>query len=75
MSASDGRWLLISDNQGHRKQLYDRKRDPGERHNVAARHPEIVKRLWGYVKKDAGGRRLPRFKTSGGGKRGAQPDR
>ena len=34
---------------------------------MAARHPDVVKRLWGYVKKDAGGKRLPRFKTSGGG--------
>ena len=67
VSASDGRWLLIADNQGHRKQLYDRKNDPGEHRNVAARHPDVVKRLWGYVKKDAGGKRLPRFKTSGGG--------
>ena len=43
------------------------KNDPGERRNVAARHPEIVKRLWGYIKKDAGGRRLPRFKDPAAG--------
>jgi arylsulfatase A-like enzyme len=67
VNARDDRWLLISDNQGRNKRLYDRRNDPGERRNVAARHPDQVRRLWGYIKKDAGGRRLPRFKVGGGG--------
>jgi arylsulfatase A-like enzyme len=67
VSARDGRWLLIADNQGRRKQLYDTASDPGEHRDVARRHPEQVRRLWGYVKRDAGGRRLPRFPDPGGG--------
>ncbi|MBA3304809.1 MAG: hypothetical protein H0U25_02635 [Thermoleophilaceae bacterium] len=61
MSATDGRWLLIADNQGRERQLYDTRRDRGERNDVAASHPAVVRRLWGYVIRDAGGRRLPRF--------------
>jgi arylsulfatase A-like enzyme len=67
VNARDDRWLLISDNQGRDKRLYDRRNDPGERRDVSARHPDQVRRLWGYVKKDAGNRRLPRFKVGGGG--------
>jgi len=61
VSATDGRWLLISDNQGANKQLYDTRRDPGERRNVARQNPDTVRRLWRLVIKDAGGRPLPRF--------------
>ncbi len=61
VSAGDGRWLLISDNQGREKRLYDTRRDPNERRDVAARHPDVVRRLWRLVIRDAGGRRLPRF--------------
>jgi arylsulfatase A-like enzyme len=59
VSATDGRWLLISDNQGREKRLFDTRRDPGERRNVAGRHPDVVRRLWGLVIRDGGGRRLP----------------
>jgi len=61
VSAGDGRWLLICDNRGAKKRLYDTRRDPGERRNVASRHPAVVRRLWRQVIADAGGRRLPRF--------------
>ena len=61
VSATDGRWLLIADNQGRERQLYDTRRDRGERNDVAASHPAVVRRLWGYVIRDAGGRRLPAF--------------
>ncbi|HEU0024345.1 MAG TPA: sulfatase [Thermoleophilaceae bacterium] len=67
VNSRDSRWLLISDNQGRNKRLYDRRRDPGERRNVASSNPDQVRRLWSYIKKDAGNRRLPRFKVGGGG--------
>ncbi len=60
VSAGDGRWLLISDNQGRNRRLYDTRSDPGERRNVAASHPQVVRRLWRLVVRDAGGR-PPRF--------------
>ena len=59
VAASDGRWLLISDNQGRDKRLY---RTANERVNVARRNPRHVRRLWGYLKKDAGPKGLPRFR-------------
>ena len=65
MSAADGRWLLIADNQGREKRLYDTRRDPGERRDVAAGHPAVVRRLWRQVIRDAGGRRLPAFCCGG----------
>jgi arylsulfatase A-like enzyme len=59
VAASDGRWLLISDNRGADKRLYARAH---ERVNVADEHPAQVRRLWGYVLKDAGPKGLPKFK-------------
>jgi arylsulfatase A-like enzyme len=59
VAASDGRWLLISDNQGRRKRLYSMR---NERVDVARSHPQVVSRLWGYVKRDAGPKGLPDFK-------------
>jgi arylsulfatase A-like enzyme len=59
VAARDANWLLISDNRGADKRLYSLR---NERADVAARHPEQVQRLWGYVKKDAGPKGLPRFK-------------
>jgi arylsulfatase A-like enzyme len=67
VNVRDGRWLLIADNQGKKKQLYDTRRDPRERRDVARSHPDQVRRLWGYIKRDAGNRPLPKFKASGGG--------
>jgi arylsulfatase A-like enzyme len=67
VNAADDRWLLIAQNQGRDKRLFDMRNDPGERRNVAARHPAQVRRLWGYIRRDAGGRRLPRFPDPGGG--------
>jgi arylsulfatase A-like enzyme len=59
VAASDGHWLLISDNQGRRKRLYA---TSNEGVNVAGSHPQVVNRLWGYVKRDAGPKGLPDFK-------------
>jgi arylsulfatase A-like enzyme len=62
VSVSTSRWLLIADNQGRDKRLFDRRRDPGERRNVARRNPRVVRRLWRQVVREAGGKRLPRFR-------------
>jgi arylsulfatase A-like enzyme len=59
VAASDGRWLLISDNQGRDKRLYAMS---NESVDVAGRYPQHVSRLWGYVKRDAGPEGLPDFK-------------
>ena len=42
----DREWFLISDSEGRRKRLYDKRRDPRELRDVAADHPEVVDRLW-----------------------------
>jgi arylsulfatase A-like enzyme len=59
VAASDGRWLLISDNQGRRKRLYATSNEGAD---VARSYPQHVSRLWGYVKRDAGPKGLPDFK-------------
>ena len=60
VNASDGRWLLISDNQGREKRLYVVGR---EHRNIAATHPAQVRRLWRMIERDAGPKGLPRFKS------------
>jgi arylsulfatase A-like enzyme len=63
---SDGRWLLMCHNQGRKDEfgrgpkLYDLRRDPAERRNVARRHRDQVRRLYGLIRRDAGGP-LPKF--------------
>jgi arylsulfatase A-like enzyme len=59
VAARDDKWLLISDNEGSDKRLYALSR---EGRNVARRHPQQVRRLWGYIEKDAGPKGLPHFK-------------
>jgi arylsulfatase A-like enzyme len=59
VGSSDGRWLLIADNQGRRKRLYSLR---NERLNVASSYQRHVNRLWGYVKRDAGPKGLPDFR-------------
>ncbi|MEJ7788282.1 MAG: sulfatase [Thermoleophilaceae bacterium] len=58
--AGDGRWFLIADNQGGRRQLFDTLRDPRERRDISGRKPDVARRLFGEVLDDAGGT-LPRF--------------
>ena len=58
VNASDGRWLLISDNRGRDKRLYV---VGHERRNVAGSHPAQVRRLWRMIERDAGPKGLPRF--------------
>jgi len=62
--AGDGRWLMLADNQGVEKRLYDTRRDPGEQRDVASARPRVVDRLWEAVLDDAGGT-LPRFGPDG----------
>jgi arylsulfatase A-like enzyme len=65
VSASDGRWLLIAGNHREELRLYDRRHDRHERNNIAHRHPQMVRELWGKILRDAGGK-LPSFKNVGG---------
>jgi arylsulfatase A-like enzyme len=62
--AGDRDWFLISDSEGRRKRLYDKRQDPMELHDVAAEYPQIVDRLWRVLEDEAGGT-LPQFGSSG----------
>ena len=50
------RWAYIAANSGKGRRLYDVRRDPGERHNVARRHPKLIDELERRVRREAGGR-------------------
>ena len=50
------RWMLWGYNKPGNFKLFDLKRDPGQFENVAARHPGIVRKLYGKVLARAGGR-------------------
>jgi arylsulfatase A-like enzyme len=60
----DGRWLLTMRTDGVDKQLFDTRHDRGETRNLAASRPDVVRRLTGALKRDAGGP-LPRFTRTG----------
>lgn len=62
--AGDGRWLLISDNRGIERRLFDTGKDPRELRDVASAHPGAVERLFAEVLDDAGGT-LPSFGPTG----------
>jgi arylsulfatase A-like enzyme len=52
----DERYVMFSTNTGGESKLYDVSQDPEMRNNLAAKHPETVKRMFTeYVLKDAGG--------------------
>jgi arylsulfatase A-like enzyme len=52
----DERYLIHGLNDGTQMQLYDVKNDPDQRHDLAGKHPAIVRRMFNdYVLKDAGG--------------------
>jgi arylsulfatase A-like enzyme len=59
--ARDANWLLIADSSGADKRLYSLH---SERRNVnvAHRYPQHVRRLWGYIRKDAGPKPLPNYR-------------
>ena len=60
----DRDWFLLSDSEGRRRRLYDKRRDPQELRDVAAEHPEVVDRLWRVLEDEAGGT-LPQFAPTG----------
>jgi hypothetical protein len=64
VAAGDGRYLLIADNQGKERRLFDTQEDPDEEKDVAGDNPEIVNRLWQNVLADAGGT-MPVFGKTG----------
>jgi arylsulfatase A-like enzyme len=60
--AGDSRWLLVAENDRGRirdPRLYDTRRDPGEHRNLARRRRDVVRRLYGALRKAAGRRGLP----------------
>jgi arylsulfatase A-like enzyme len=64
VAAGDGRYLLIADNQGEEKRLFDTEEDPDEESDVASDHPDVVARLWDNIVDDAGGT-MPVFGKTG----------
>jgi arylsulfatase A-like enzyme len=52
--ARDGRWAYMADNRRERERLYDLGSDPGERSDVAARHPDVIAELRAVVRAGAG---------------------
>ena len=64
VAAGDGRWLLIADNQGKERRLFDTEADPSEEKDVASDNPEVVDRLWQNIVNDAGGT-MPVFGKTG----------
>jgi arylsulfatase A-like enzyme len=64
VAAGDGRWLLIADNQGKERRLFDTREDPEEEKDVAGANPDVVGRLWQNILDDAGGT-MPVFGKTG----------
>ncbi len=64
MAAGDGRYLLIADNQGKERRLFDTESDPAEENDVADDNSDVVARLWQNVLDDAGGT-MPVFGKTG----------
>jgi len=54
--ARTDRWAYVAANTGKGRRLYDLRRDPGERHNLARRHPHVIDELEERVREHAGGR-------------------
>ncbi len=71
----EGRWKLVRKpwNEHARVELYDLETDLGERHNVADKHPQVVKRLLGYLKEAH--RPDPQWKVRGRPRRGKRRPR
>jgi arylsulfatase A-like enzyme len=58
------RWAYVAANTGLGRRLYDAKRDPEERHDIARRHPNVIDELEERVREQAGGR-LPSYDGRG----------
>ena len=54
--ARTAEWAYVSANTGRGRRFYDLERDPGERRNIADRHPKRIKALRRAVYRRAGGR-------------------
>ncbi len=52
-SVRDERWRFVREPRTGRSWLYDRRADPGELHDVAAEHPEEVRRLGARLDRQA----------------------
>ncbi|ADB49734.1 sulfatase family protein [Conexibacter woesei] len=57
----DDRWALIADGNNRGRGLYDLRKDPGERDNVASEHLRLLAQIHGTVLRAAGLKRLPYF--------------
>ena len=57
------KWAFIASNRPENFKVFDLHRDPGERENLAARHPRLARRLHERVVEEAGGR-LPYYRTT-----------
>jgi arylsulfatase A-like enzyme len=57
----DERWAYVVSNNRRDERLYDRRADPGELRDVSSRHPDVVRRMWRRVVREAGGRRPPYY--------------
>lgn len=61
--ARDRRWSYMSDNQNVDPRLFDHRRDPRELRDVSGRSPGQVQKMYrGMVRRDNGGKPLPKFK-------------
>jgi arylsulfatase A-like enzyme len=56
----DDRWAYVVRNDNGWRLLYDLNRDPGERRDVAARHPRVAQAMWERLLGEVG-RRPPRY--------------
>jgi arylsulfatase A-like enzyme len=59
--AGDREWVMISNTEGTRRELYYLPDDPDANHDVAADHPDVTDKLWAVLTDEAGGT-LPEFK-------------
>jgi arylsulfatase A-like enzyme len=61
----DERYVLISRNDGEEAKLYDLREDPEMRENKAKERPDVVRRMYGYIVEDAGGKPPPTYARNG----------
>ena len=48
-------WVLIGDNRGNERTLYDLRTDPHEFFDIVHKHPEVSARLYDQILEAAGG--------------------
>ncbi|MBS1869955.1 MAG: sulfatase [Actinobacteria bacterium] len=59
--AGDREWVMISNTEGSRRELYHLPDDPDANHDVSADHTDVTDKLWAVLTDEAGGT-LPEFK-------------